>query len=247
MKVLITNGNSILSKSIKIHLAKNNKVILLEDPSKISKSNPDKNIELNHLDSGSKTNEIVNNSDLIIYQALLEANKTPNDLNQHLQKTYNLLSASIESGIPQFIVLSSLKLINLYDDSNTVTETWKSTPHTNVSLLSAHLTEMIFREFTRTFPIKSSILRLGYPIFYEKGNLKNDIITSVTIDEILTAIDRIISLQTSKHWEIYHFQSNIKNQKFLTKKSNKILGVPKDNREPFKETFYSPKLRGSKL
>ena len=88
MNVLITNGSSILSKSIKIHLAKNNKVILLEDPSKISKLNPDKNIELNHLDSGSKTNEIVNNSDLIIYQALLETNKTPNDLNQHLQKTF---------------------------------------------------------------------------------------------------------------------------------------------------------------
>ena len=242
MKILITNGINKLSQNIGKYLSKEHEIQYIENPSKKESLNKLNEINFTLLDSSKKTNKIINNSDIIIYQGLLEDNKTPNDLNNHVQKSYNLLSAAIETGISNFILISSLELIKSYDDSNTVTETWKSTPSTEIPFLSGHLTEIIFKEFARTFPINISVLRLGYPINYIDSDNDRKIKSSVKLKEILISIERIISLKNPKKWEIFHLQSDVKLKKFLTKKTNEILGVPIDNRKLTNESFYNPKF-----
>ena len=242
MKILISNGINKLSQNIGKHLSQKHEIQYIEDPSKKESLKNFNEIILTPLDSSKKTNKIIKNSDIIIYQGLVEDNKTPNDLNNHVQKSYNLLSAAIETGITNFILISSLELIKSYDDSNTVTETWRSTPSTEIPFLSGHLTEIIFKEFSRTFPINVSVLRLGYPIAYMDSNKDKGIISSVKIKEVLISIERIISLKNPKKWDIFHLQSDVKSKKFLTKKTNEILGVPIDKREPKNEPFYNPKL-----
>ena len=246
MKILISNGINKLSQNIGKHLSQKHEIQYIEDPSKKESLKDFNEIILTPLDSSKKTNKIIKNSDVIIYQGLVEDNKTPSDLNNHVQKSYNLLSAAIETGISNFILISSLELIKSYNDSNTVTETWKSTPSTEIPFLSGHLTEIIFKEFARTFPINISVLRLGYPINYIDSNIERKIKSSVKIKEILISIERIISLKNPKKWEIFHLQSDVKLKKFLTNKTNDILGVPFDNRELKNEPFYHPKLGVSK-
>ena len=99
MKILITNGINKLSQNIGKYLSKEHKIQYIENPSKKESLNKLNEINFTLLDSSKKTNKIINNSDIIIYQGLLEDNKTPNDLNNHVQKSYNLLSAAIETGI----------------------------------------------------------------------------------------------------------------------------------------------------
>ena len=246
MNILITKASNNLSQIIGNHFSKKHNIEYIEDPSKKNSLNKLKGIKFTSLNASNKTNQIIKDIDLVIYQGFSENNLSPSDLNSHIQKSYNLLSAAIETGISKFILLSTLELIKSYDDTNTVTETWKSTPSTEISLLSAHLTEIIFKEFARTFPINISLLRLGYPIKYKKYDQEKNINSSVKLNEILLSLERIISLKNYKNWEIYHLQSNIKTKKFLTKKTNSILGVPKDNREPTNEPFYNPKLGNSK-
>ncbi|MBM32449.1 MAG: hypothetical protein CL764_06300 [Chloroflexi bacterium] len=247
MNIFITNAHNKLSQRIGNHLLENHNIKFIEDASKKNSFTELKGIKFTSLDASIKTNQILKDIDLVIYQGFIENNISPSDLNSHIQKTYNLLSAAIETGISKFILLSSLELIKSYDDTNTVTETWKSTPKTDISLLSAHLTEIIFKEFARTFPINISLLRLGYPIKYNNSDEANKFNSSVKINEIFLSLERIISLKNYKKWEIYHLQSDLKTKKFLTNKTNSILGVPIDNRKPINEPFYNPKPGVSKI
>ena len=105
-----------------------------------------KGIKFTSLNASNKTNQIIKDIDLVIYQGFSENNLSPSDLNSHIQKSYNLLSAAIETGISKFILLSTLELIKSYDDTNTVTETWKSTPSTEIILfikLSSNSIELL--------------------------------------------------------------------------------------------------------
>ena len=84
-------------------------------------------------------NDYISNFNCVIIQSQSNKCDTPEDLNLKTQKTYNILSSCVESGIKKVVMISTLSLMQEYKESYTVTEKWKSTPSTELDILSSHL------------------------------------------------------------------------------------------------------------
>ena len=90
-------------------------------------------------------NDYISNFNCVIIQSQSNKCDTTEDLNLKTQKTYNILSSCVESGIKKVVMISTLSLMQEYKESYTVTEKWKSTPSTELDILSSHLSEIIFK------------------------------------------------------------------------------------------------------
>ena len=99
--------------------------------------------------------------------------------------TYNLLTASAEAGVSNFIFLSTLRLFDRLGPNVAIGPRWRPQPSTAPDLLASYLGECICKEFARERLIKITILRLG----------------EVSTEEISTAVFDAID---DKYWKIIH-------------------------------------------
>ena len=99
--------------------------------------------------------------------------------------TYNLLTASAEAGVSNFIFLSTLRLFDRLGPNVAIGPRWRPQPSTSPDLLASYLGECICKEFARERLIKITILRLG----------------EVSTEEISTAVSDAID---DKYWKIIH-------------------------------------------
>ena len=99
--------------------------------------------------------------------------------------TYNLLTASAEAGVSNFIFLSTLRLFDRLGPNVAIGPRWRPQPSTAPDLLAPYLGECICKEFARERLIKITILRLG----------------EVSTEEISTAVSDAID---DKYWKIIH-------------------------------------------
>ncbi|MBR53846.1 hypothetical protein CMK19_08805 [Candidatus Poribacteria bacterium] len=99
--------------------------------------------------------------------------------------TYNLLTASAEAGVSNFIFLSTLRLFDRLGPNVAIGPRWRPQPSTAPDLLASYLGECICKEFARERLIKITILRLG----------------EVSTEEISTAVSDAID---DKYWKIIH-------------------------------------------
>ncbi len=183
------------------------------------------------------SDDSISQFDCAIIQALSEKCKTPQDLNLKLQEVYNNLSAFVEGGIKKVIMISSLSVLQNYKKSFTVTEKWKSTPSTDIDLLTIHLSEIIFKEFGRTFPSQRILLRSGFPFI--KANEQLESFSSRISHKVFTkSVEQIIKTEFNERYEIIHVQERVADQQFLTNKYNRIesLGGIQE------QAFYEPRL-----
>jgi nucleoside-diphosphate-sugar epimerase len=60
-------------------------------------------------------------------------------LDQAMRHTYNLLWAASDNNVPRFVFLSSLSILDQYEEDMTVTERWRPTPTTDPVILGYHL------------------------------------------------------------------------------------------------------------
>ena len=99
--------------------------------------------------------------------------------------TYNLLTASAEAGVSNFVFLSTLRLFDRLGPNVAIGPRWRPQPSTAPDLLASYLGECICKEFARERLIKITILRLG----------------EVSTEEISTAVSDAID---DKYWKIIH-------------------------------------------
>ncbi len=161
-----------------------------------------------------ETNDIVRGIDVIIHSGEIDASATPSDqLDYQMRSTYNLLRAATEEGVPRFIFLSSLKLMEGHNPNMAVTERWKTTPTTDLPVLCYHLGEMVCREFAREGKINVIMLRLG-EITPESSTSPST--SALYMDDAISAVEKALTVETAGWLDIFHIQSAVPNARFLT-------------------------------
>ena len=213
MNILITTGNDNLSNILKNNL-KGHSIKVSNDLS---------------------TNNISNFDCLIILSSLKKC-LDPEELNLKIQGIYNTLSSSVESNIKKVIMISSLEIFD-YKEDYTVTETWKTTPKTELTNLSINLSEVIFKEFGRTFPFQKILLRAGFPLKNKFNDNKKSCFTNET--DFVNAVSKLIDVNLKNQFEIFHIQTKSDKAKYLTNKIDEIDNLSAD----LKDHFYHPRVQ----
>jgi hypothetical protein len=152
--------------------------------------------------------------DAIVHSGDIDPAASVSDqLDYQMRCTYNLLRAAAEEGVPRFIYLSSLRLMERHDQGLAVTERWRPLPTTDLPVLCYHLGEFVCREFAREGKINVVILRLG-DITPETSSEPSP--SALYEDDAVDALEKALSAELSGWLDIFHIQSAVPGARFLT-------------------------------
>ena len=148
-------------------------------------------------------------------------------IDYHTRRTYNLLQAAADSGVERCLYISTLRLLDDYDEILTVTERWRSLPPAeDPVLLSCHLGEIVCKEFARDRLIRIATIRLGFPIV-EGGRdaIGSGESAAVSSEDACLVVGRALTAEIPP-WQDIHVQSPLPNQRFLMKGAQSLLKFP---------------------
>ncbi len=209
MKILITSGGSDLSRHLADSLATHHDVHVT-DRDQIESPH---DFERSDLDHSRATNSLIAGVDVIVHSGASDPDASASDqLDYQMRCTYNLLRAAVEEGVPRFVYLSTLRLLDLYDEKMAVTERWKPRPTTNPPLLATHLGEIVCREFAREHGIQVVILRLGE--LTEDGESQPST-SALYFDDAAQAVTKALDAELSGWLDIFHVQSAVPGARYL--------------------------------
>ena len=194
MNILITQGKSSLAAALASRLSASHTVRLTD----VDISAGDAEIAQCDLGHDSATDDLVRDIDAIIhigYNAVDSGD--PSELiDYHTRRTYNLLTAASEAGVARCVYLSTLRLLDDYEENLTVTEKWRSLPPAEDPLLLAcHLGEIVCKEFARDGLIDVVTLRLGFPLICgdRQAAVDSGESAAVSIEDVITAVEKSLS------------------------------------------------------
>ena len=210
MKVLITSASSPFPQSLAGSLSGTHAVLLTDRQQMPS----DLEFVRSDLDHSAAINDLVRGVDVIVHSGAVDpADSVSDQLDYQMRCTYNLLRAATEEGVPRFIYLSSLLLMDGYDPELAVTERWKTLPTTDPPVLCYHLGEIVCREFAREGKINVVILRLG-DITPESSPEPST--SALCLDDAVDAVKKALTAELSGSLDIFHIQSAVPKARFLT-------------------------------
>ena len=210
MKVLITAAGSGLAGQLADSLGDGHEV-LLSDREDVATDHPFVRSDLDHTPP---TNDLVRGVDVIVHSGAIDPNDSVSDqLDYQMRCTYNLLWAAWQEGVSRLVYLSSLRLMDGYDPSYAVTESWKPTPTLDPDVLCFHLGEIVCREFAREKKTEVTILRLGEITPVSDLNPST---SALYVDDALEAIRLSLVADHSGWLDIFHIQSDVPDARFLT-------------------------------
>ena len=226
MNILITQGKSSLATALAGHLSAGNMVRLTD----LESGEADDGIFQCDLGHGDSTDDVVRGIDAIIhfgYNAVDSGD--PSDLlDYHTRGTYNLLTAAAEAGVSRCVYLSTLRLLEDYEENLTVTEKWRSLPPSeDPLLLSCHLGEIVCKEFARDGLIDVVTLRLGFPLVCgnRQAAVDSGESAAVALDDVFTAVERSLTADVAR-WQDIHVQSPVPGQRYLMHAAGELLQYP---------------------
>ena len=229
MNILITQGKSSLAAALASRLSTSHTVRLTD----VDGSAGDAAIAQCDLGHDSATDDLVRDIDAIIhigYNAVDSGD--PSELiDYHTRRTYNLLTAASEAGVARCIYLSTLRLLEDYEENLTVTEKWRSLPPSEDPLLLAcHLGEIVCKEFARDSLIDVVTLRLGFPLVCgdRQAAVDSGESAAISIDDVFTAVERSLTADIAR-WQDIHVQSPVPRQRFLMHAACELLQYPTAN------------------
>jgi nucleoside-diphosphate-sugar epimerase len=161
--------------------------------------------------------------DAIIHPGEVAAGDRVSDQLDYLMRcTYNLLWAASEEGVPRLIYLSTLRVMDRYDEEFVVTEQWRPVPITEMSVLRYHVGEYVCREFVRESKIDCVFLRLGGLVWDDVK--AGDLLTSALYpDDMIQAVESALKASV-QGWDVFHVQSAVSGARFLTTSAEESLG-----------------------
>ena len=225
MNILITQGKSSLAAALANHLSAGHTVRLTD-----TDSGGDSSVIQCDLGHDDATDNLVQGIDAIIhigYNAV-DSGDPSELLDFHTRGTYNLLTAAAEAGVSRCIYLSTLRLLEDYDENLTVTEKWRSLPPSkDPLLLSCHLGEIVCKEFARDGLIDVVALRLGFPLVCgdRQAAVDSGESAAVSLDDVFTVVERSLTADIAR-WQDIHVQSPVPRQRFLMHAAGEILQYP---------------------
>ena len=223
MNILITQGKSSLAAALASRLSASYAVRLTD----VDGGDGVSQCDLGH---DSATDDLVRGIDAIIhigYNAV-DSGDPSELLDYHTRGTYNLLTAAAEAGVSRCVYLSTLRLLEDYEENLTVTEKWRSLPPSeDPLLLSCHLGEIVCKEFARDGLIDVVTLRLGFPLVCSDRQAAVDSGESaaVSIDDVFTTVERSLTAEIA-HWQDIHVQSPVPRQRYLMHAAGELLQFP---------------------
>ncbi len=222
MKVLITSANSRTGGFVAMQLGHAGHDLRLTDVGSDASG-----VIVCELGDDSATDDLVAGIDAIVHIGYEgQAYDDPSRMVDYYTRcTYNLLWAAAEAGVPRVVNLSTLKLMEAYEENLVVTESWRSLPPaSDLPLLCAHLCEVVCKEFARDQILEVANLRLGWPIV-DGGR---DSARESGGDSVLCSIDLGIAVGKAlvariEQWQDVHIQSPVARQRYLTAKAETLL------------------------
>ena len=210
MRVLITSAASHLPQELAESLNGSHQ-IRLTDRKEVSS---DLEFVRSDLDHRAPTNELVRGIDAIVHFGDVDPAASVSDqLDFQMRCTYNLLWAAAEEGVPRFIYISSLRLMDGYDEGLAVTERWRPVPTVDVPVLCYHLGEFVCREFAREGKINVVCLRLG-EITPDTNSDPSP--SALYVDDGIQAVEKALTAELSGWLDIFHIQSAVPNARYLS-------------------------------
>ena len=222
MNILITGASSPLARHLVSDLGGRHTVTLTD----IDDAPGAVLCDLGHDDA---TNELVREADVIVHSGQSYDNAAVSErLDTAMRRCYNLVQAAYEEGVPRIVLLSSLSVMGRYDEGLAVTETWKPAPTTDADVLGFHLAEFICREFAREYRIEVVCLRLGDLVWDADTSHST---SALHLDDALRAVESALTVDISEgyagsrsYWGLFHVQSAVPDQRFLTVEAEAKLG-----------------------
>ena len=229
MKILVTSGESTVGSLAVAALADAHEVTTVDLPA-IARESGVSPHDLNHDEA---TDRLVAGIDLVIHPGWMAQEGDASFLiDYHTRRTYNLLRACVDQGVPRAIYLSTLWLMDGYSERMTVSERWKPLPTTNDQILATHLGETVFKEFAREEPISTMVMRAGFPLI--DGNRdaasKSGHSAAFATDDLAFALSRAAESEWSG-WNVLHVQSPVPNARYLMGSAEMLIGYPEPKGE----------------
>ena len=180
------------------------------------------------LEHDEATDELVAGIDAIINVGYQDEADMPVSfhLDYYTRRTYNLLWAASNAGVKRVVNLSTLRLMDEYEENLVVTELWRSKPlASDINLLCAHLVEIICKEFARDRMFEVVNLRLGWPLIDGgRDSIGADAGSAAICTEDLKRAVISALMADVEQWQDIHIQSPVQNQRFTTAKASQVLG-----------------------
>ena len=179
------------------------------------------------LEDDDATNELVSDIDAIINVGYQDEHTLPVNfhLDYYTRRLYNLLWAASKANVKRVINLSTLRLMEEYEENLVVTEQWRSKPlASDINLLCAHLVEIICKEFARDRMFEVVNLRLGWPLVEgDRAALNGDASDSAICSKDLARAVLSALNADLEQWQDIHVQSPVQDQRFTTAKASALL------------------------
>ena len=226
MKILVTSATSRIGRAVADALEATHEVTRTDLPDHGGGKDGIAACDLNHDEA---TDKLVRGMDVVVHPGF---GAHPGDatwlIDFHTRRSYNLLRACVDHGVPRAIYLSTLRLLEDYPERMTVSERWKPLPSTDDEILAVHLGEYTFREYAREGSISTTILRLGFPVV---DGTRDDAEASgetaaLAIEDLGTAVNAAISAQLAGY-QVLHVQSQLGNARYLMGAAEMAIGYPK--------------------
>jgi nucleoside-diphosphate-sugar epimerase len=217
VRVLITGGATRLARDLAKTLSVRHDVVLT-DRGELP-AGDGYAVETATLSHTGATNDLVRGMDAIVHGADTGLGENESDrLDLAMRCTYNLLWAAAEEGVARVVLLSSLQVLDGYDEDMTVTETWRPVPTTDLDVLSPHLSESVCREFGRERKMGIICLRLGDLVW---GDESEEVRSSSALyfDDAAQAVERAMAalrLAAGPDWKVLHIQSAVPEARYTT-------------------------------
>lgn len=217
MRVLITGGATRLARDLAKTLSVRHDVVLT-DRGELP-AGDGYAVEIATLSHTGATNDLVRGMDAIVHGADTGLGENESDrLDLAMRCTYNLLWAAAEEGVARVVLLSSLQVLDGYDEDMTVTETWRPVPTTDLDVLSPHLSESVCREFGRERKMGIICLRLGDLVWGDESEGVRSS-SALYFDDAAQAVERAMAalrLAAGPDWKVLHIQSAVPEARYTT-------------------------------
>lgn len=226
MNILITSAASRLAQELAASLSKTHQV-RLTDRRDVQTVHKFVRSDLGH---DPATNDLVRGMDAVVHWGEPDANVSVSDrLDAAMRCIYNLLWAAVEEGVPRFVYLSSLRILDKYGEDLDVTARWRPVPTTEPTDLCYHLGEHVCREFAREKGTSVVCLRLGDLVWDDQAGAIST--SALYPDDATQAVEKALTVEvtpnwrsTSNTWNVFHIQSSVPGQRYLAKTAQEALG-----------------------
>ncbi len=239
LRVLVTNGETSLSRTIAGALAGEHDV-MLTDRSPIADAPDGVEVVSSDLGHDEATNDLVRGMDAIVHSGEPDPAASVSDqLDAAMRCTYNLLTAAADEGVPRLVYLSSLSVMGGHAEDHTVSERWRPRPGTDVSALCYHFGEYVCREFGRAARVDVVCLRLGDLV---KEGSTADSTSGLYPPDAVQAVEKALALGDAETepvyqepvirptWSVFHIQSAVPNARYTTSSAAEFLGYTPSER-----------------